>query len=197
MGTVCMQTMQQPRYGRPRGSGLDDSHQLESIAALLTANPGLRPTTAIRSLGIEDPSAIRRLRDKFRMDEARLMAKAQHGLHDNENSGRIVGRVASLRTSSRGRFISVRTIVPATAMPVPETPITVEPARIASQPLPFAVWCDFGLWAMTTAIEQQAAISKHLLRHPAVENALRAQLAVGAFLVAASTPRKPLKPRIH
>ena len=65
------------RYGRPKGSGVDDSRQLESIAALLAANPGLKPTTAIRSLGVEDPSVIRRLRDKFHSDQAKLLADAR------------------------------------------------------------------------------------------------------------------------
>ncbi len=71
------------RYGRPKGTGVDDSRQLESLAALLTANPALKPTTAIRSLGVEDPSVIRRLRDKFRMDQARLMADARRDFRTN------------------------------------------------------------------------------------------------------------------
>ncbi len=75
-GTDCMPTAN-VRYGRPKGSGLDDSQQLESVAALLAANPKLKPTTAIRSLGVEDPSTIRRLREKFRVEQARLMADAR------------------------------------------------------------------------------------------------------------------------
>ena len=71
------------RYGRPKGTGVDDSRQLESLAALLAANPALKPTTAIRSLGVEDPSVIRRLRDKFRMDQARLMADARRSVRTN------------------------------------------------------------------------------------------------------------------
>ena len=39
------------RYGRPKGTGLDDRKRLESIAAALVADPKLRPTTAIRALG--------------------------------------------------------------------------------------------------------------------------------------------------
>lgn len=53
------------RRGRPKGSGLDDTDALNEISALLAANPKLKPTTAIKSLGIDDPSAIRRLRDKL------------------------------------------------------------------------------------------------------------------------------------
>jgi hypothetical protein len=186
-----MPTMQ-PRYGRPRGSGLDDSRQLESIAALLAANPGLKPTTAIRSLGVEDPSAIRRLRDKFRMDQARLMANARHSFRSNGHTGRTLGRIAARR-----QIAGVRTNSPDAAMPLPDNDISVEPAHVALQPPLPAILFDLGLRALTTAIEQQAVLARHWLQHPAVDGAVRAQLAVGAFLVAVYSPRKPLTPRTH
>lgn len=56
---------QSSRRGRPKGSGLDDRKQLETISRLISQNPELKPTTAIRSLGITNPSTIRRLRDKY------------------------------------------------------------------------------------------------------------------------------------
>jgi hypothetical protein len=40
-------------------------------------------------------------------------------------------------------------------------------------------------------------LAQHWLRLPTIEMAMRGQLAIGAFVVAASTPRKPMKPRIH
>lgn len=191
-----MPTMQ-PRYGRPRGSGLDDSHQLESIAALLAANPVLKPTTAIRSLGVEDPSVIRRLRDKFRVDQARLMANARRSFHNSGSTGRSLARPGPLRSAPRLHIVSAASTIPAEPVIVPETKIVVETVRVEPQlPLP-AIMCDLGLWALTMAIEQQTVLARHWLQHPAVENALRGQLAVGAFLVAVSSPRKPLKPRIH
>ena len=197
MGTDCMPTMQ-PRYGRPRGSGLDDSQQLESIAALLAANPGLKPTTAIRSLGVEDPSAIRRLRDKFRVEQARLMANARPDFHDIGHSATPSRRAQPLRSAvSRRQLKSVRTSVPAGLPKAPDNDIAAEPAHVATQPPLLANWFDFGLRAMTTAIDQHAVLAQHWLRHPAVENAVRAQLAVGSFLVAVSSPRKPLTPRTH
>jgi hypothetical protein len=39
--------------------------------------PSSRPTTAIRSLGIEDPSLIRRLRNKYRAEHGVLQTNAQ------------------------------------------------------------------------------------------------------------------------
>jgi hypothetical protein len=55
------------RRGRPKGTGIDDSARLERIAELLRLHPDFKPTTAIRSMGFCDPSAIRRLRDKYKL----------------------------------------------------------------------------------------------------------------------------------
>jgi len=55
------------RRGRPKGTGIDDRVPLLRIAALMAENPGLKPTTAIRRLGITEPSVIRRLRDKYKV----------------------------------------------------------------------------------------------------------------------------------
>ncbi len=54
------------RRGRPKGTGIDDSDRIARIAALLKSHPELKPTTAIRLMGFSDPSAIRRLRDKYK-----------------------------------------------------------------------------------------------------------------------------------
>ena len=61
--------------GRPKGTGLNDAAQLRAIAGLMATNPDLRPTTAIKTLGITDPSVIRRLRDKFSAVESALIAE--------------------------------------------------------------------------------------------------------------------------
>jgi hypothetical protein len=183
------------RYGRPKGSGVDDSRHLQSIAALLAANPSLRPTTAIRSLGVEDPSVIRRLRDKFRVDQARLMADARHGFHTN---GRALDSLGPFQPALRRPLAaSVHTLIPAANDLAPEKTVAAATAHTAEQPPLPAIWCDLGLWAVATAIEQQAVLARHWLQLPAVEIAARGQLAIGAFIVAAMTPRKPLKPRTH
>ncbi len=54
------------RRGRPKGTGIDDTPMLEEIDSLIAANSELKPTTAIKALGITDPSTIRRLRDKYK-----------------------------------------------------------------------------------------------------------------------------------
>lgn len=58
-------TVKTATRGRPKGSGVNDASQLSKVQSLLSANPGMKPTTAIKSIGVTDPSAIRRLRDKF------------------------------------------------------------------------------------------------------------------------------------
>jgi hypothetical protein len=182
------------RYGRPKGTGVDDSRQLESLAALLVANPALRPTTAIRALGVEDPSVIRRLRDKFRMDQARLMADARRSFRSN---GRALPRPGPLQTTSRSMLASVRSHIAAPLHTATPEPTIAATAPALPQPTLLAVCYDFGLWAVGTAMEQQMVLATHWLRLPAIEVAVRGQLAIGAFVVAASTPRKPIKPRIH
>lgn len=74
--------------GRPKGSGIDDSKVLLDIGRLIETTPNLRPTTAIRRLGIQDPSTIRRLRDKYNASKDAIHAEliglpgARH-LNDN------------------------------------------------------------------------------------------------------------------
>jgi hypothetical protein len=65
--------------GRPKGTGLNDAAQLRAIAGLLAEQPDLKPTTAIKKLGINDPSVIRRLRDKYHSMETDLIAELKAG----------------------------------------------------------------------------------------------------------------------
>ncbi len=63
-----------PSRGRPVGSGIDDRERLLAITAVMAANPGIRPTTAIKALGFTDTSVIRRLRDKLKAAHPGVMA---------------------------------------------------------------------------------------------------------------------------
>jgi hypothetical protein len=55
------------RRGRPKGTGIDDSDRIARLDELLRVHPEMKPTTAIRLMGYSDPSAIRRLRDKYKV----------------------------------------------------------------------------------------------------------------------------------
>ena len=94
------------RRGRPKGSGIDDRKRLDAIARLIASNPSLKPTTAIRTLGITDPSVIRRLRDKFN-------ALRQDLMHD-------------LRTAANK--------TPAQASTPSRTPASIAKSRLPQQP---------------------------------------------------------------
>lgn len=67
-------SMTKASRGRPKGTGLNDAAQLRAIADLIAADPTLKPTTAIKTLGFSDPSIIRRLRDKYHLEADRLQA---------------------------------------------------------------------------------------------------------------------------
>lgn len=66
------------KRGRPKGTGIDDSDRIARLVELLRVHPDLRPTTAIRVMGFSDPSAIRRLRDKYKcfINSAKIRAAA-------------------------------------------------------------------------------------------------------------------------
>lgn len=55
------------RRGRPKGTGIDDSDRMARLDELLRVHPEMKPTTAIRLMGYSNPSAIRRLRDKYKL----------------------------------------------------------------------------------------------------------------------------------
>lgn len=57
------------KRGRPVGTGIDDRIWLRELARLRRLDPAKAPTTAIKSLGITDPSTIRRLRDKHKRQD--------------------------------------------------------------------------------------------------------------------------------
>ena len=54
-----------PQRGRPIGTGIDDRIWLREVDRLIRLAPTTTPTTAIKALGITDPSTIRRLREKY------------------------------------------------------------------------------------------------------------------------------------
>jgi hypothetical protein len=164
------------RYGRPKGSGLDDRQQLETVAALLAANPKLKPTTAIRSLGVEDPSAIRRLRDKFRVDQARLMADARRATRSN--------------AARNSRALSEHTPAPELARSRALVPVAPTAGELRPIPPSYALaagWCDLAYSMLAAAAQSQAVLLQHWLALPPVAATVRRQLALNSVAVAICT----------
>ena len=74
-----MSDQRRQRRGRPKGSGINDWERLFAIATVMSNDPKLRVTTAIKQLGFTDPSVIRRLRDKFKANKNLLLAERPIG----------------------------------------------------------------------------------------------------------------------
>lgn len=68
------------KRGRPKGSGIDDTIRLEAMAELMEKDTRMKPTTAIKALGITDTSTIRRLRDKFNSLKEKKSKKPSYSL---------------------------------------------------------------------------------------------------------------------
>lgn len=56
------------RRGCPKGTGIDDTPTLQRVADLLVATPGLRPTTAMKRVGVSSASHLRRLQEKWKTE---------------------------------------------------------------------------------------------------------------------------------
>lgn len=179
------------RYGRPKGTGLDDRRQLESIAALLAANPKLKPTTAIRALGVEDPSVIRRLRDKFRLEQAKLMADARR-VPRSSSAATVPAHV-----TCRSERTPASDVGPASARPVPTALSAPEPSNSMPAGVLAAHWLELGFTVLSAAAESQAKLTQYWLGLPQVSMALRGQLTVNAIAVAVCTRNGSRKHSLH
>jgi hypothetical protein len=119
------------RRGRPKGTGIDDSATLGAILAMLAANDDLKPTTAIRRTGITDPSVVRRLREKLKLEPPQALAasQAQPVAHTPSNRINISPVGIQPPKSEPGQN------VPITATPTSQPPRTQDTATRISQPL--------------------------------------------------------------
>lgn len=202
-------SLQTPRRGRPKGSGIDDQKYLSDIAAMIAAKPDLKPTTAIKALGITDPSAIRRLRDKFHQFSATLGtglgSAAGAGPHMiEEQPAKAVG--ASPRSIAADVSRNDETLralpepspvtapVQAEAAPVVAAPRTAAPASPIDL---FAMWCGLGLDVISTAMATQAAMSRSLTRLPHIDLALRQQLAFNELAMSLVPGRVVARTTLH
>ena len=206
-----------PRRGRPKGSGIDDGARLRQLAALLRDDPDLKPTTAIRALGVKDPSAIRRLRDKFNACRRELMSELEP--HRPSVAAPAPVQTVRLAAAPARRSLAAAHAAPARRVaPVgasvarpPESsirrPAEISGALQASDPLTIpapqrshldpasgewmTAWCGIGLQAMTSAVAAQVEFTHQMVRLPPMTAALRHHLALSelAFALYASGAR--------
>jgi len=171
--------------GRPKGRELRDGFHLKAIAELLSADPRLRPTTAIRNLGITDPSAVRRLRDKFKSMKMDLIGTDSSAV---SQPARHTVALVTARTPRRTAAPldapprSGNTIKPTAPSADPQVPVDAEKA---GNPLAM-FYCAYGvgLQAMTAMFDMQLAVVKHTLCSPAAKAVIRNQLWLTEFAVA-------------
>jgi hypothetical protein len=198
------------RRGRPKGSGLDDRKQLMNIAALIAADPNLKPTTAIRAIGVTDPSVIRRLRDKYNS-----MLERQQALTEAEVATR-AARSSEPHVHPLSQQAARHGAGPATlATAMPREPVLREVPRLEViagadagiaprrwEPLPpaadwFAAWCGFGLSAAAGAFETQVALMQQMLRLPPVAMVLSSQITINDLAMAMVPCPRILRPTLH
>lgn len=87
--------MSNRKRGRPKGTEIDDSDVLGKIAELIFCSPSLKPTTAIKRLGIYDESVIRRLREKWKKQREELLLSVTSKRKQTRSSGARYSRDAN------------------------------------------------------------------------------------------------------
>jgi hypothetical protein len=158
------------RRGRPKGSGLDDSSQLRRVADLLEADPNLRPTTAIKAIGVSDPSTIRRLREKLKVEPLRSPGG---GVAQSPAAFSAAPQVSDRAPATAGAgFASAASSVEMGAGLVEASASVPSESEAAL----FTQWCALGLSAVSSTLEAHVALMTDLLRTPQVECALRQQI---------------------
>jgi len=156
--------------GRPVGTGIDDSDRLKSIVDLLSANPELRPTTAIKSLGLSDPSIIRRLRDKLK-----TMPASHHGHAGGPDETPPSSHV------KRHRVAAASNVRPFKISELPSKP-AANPAAPSAASTPMdalsLAFMDMTVRAVSATLTAQQALFSLMLQNPFVRLALHQHVAL-------------------
>ena len=192
--------------GRPKGSGINDQAKLLEIARVICSNPRMKPTTAIKAIGVTDPSAVRRLRDKFHEAQGHLAGQAGAPLPAKPTLNPPSVPASTVPASHRPaasaapalRSVPLRVVEPAKqADPFPALELghglaALLPAKASrTDDLPIAAFFfGFGLNAATALFEQQMMIAQSMMKLPPVRDLIRSQIAVTEFMfsVARSSP---------
>jgi hypothetical protein len=199
------------KRGRPPGTGKNDTDRLMKIAALMAADPALKPTTAIKQIGETDPSTIRRLRDKLNEQYALMTAAAP---------------TAALAAPQPPQLDVIADVAPVVALvPMPITPTTaqlaiptVTPAPIATaavqidkapeiefehlfKPAPvqdpfmiFGKWFGNGIETAAVLFEQQMMFAQSMLKAAPMKAMWRQQIVATEYLLMLSGPGQRIAP---
>jgi hypothetical protein len=200
------------KRGRPPGTGKNDTDRLLKIAALMAADPALKPTTAIKQIGETDPSTIRRLRDKYNEQHALLMSETSSTLGAPHITRHLTAPTiaAPAIVFSPASVVEQPTVVAATKtvaatvtplIPVAQPMPTVRAAEVEIdfEPLfkpapvqdPFMVlgkWFGNGIETAAVLFEQQMMFAQTMLKATPVKAMWRQQIVATEYLLMLSGP---------
>lgn len=182
-----------PTRGRPKGTGIDDRIWLREMERLMRLDPGLRPTSAIKALGVTDPSAIRRLRDKYAAGERYLNADHSGAPRARRVRASVAAQAAATdpvkRQRPSPRFVSSASASSANSQPdVPPGPRpgADEPSAVLSQlwgqafqnAALFAQWSAIAMTAWSRTPVGALWLGQHVAINDAIAAAIREQTQV-------------------
>lgn len=184
-----------PRRGRPKGTGIDDSSRLREIAALMVDDPELKATTAIKKIGISDPSVIRRLRDKFNSEKDNLLnggelPELKPSAFRNEPKLSNVNRTMALNHSRE----PTKTSIPQTGSATNRDKDQDEDPRQANFPKPeqqeiMQRLISNSLRTASSIVSMNYAIATQTFHTPAVRSLMRYQIAFSQALLGVAGPQ--------
>ena len=203
------------KRGRPPGTGKNDTDRLFKIAALMAADPALKPTTAIKRIGETDPSTIRRLRDKFHEQQALLgnaptiatspvpapMAEpasppVQHRFAAVAQQAAPIIIAAPLQAIAAAvatpALAVTRPPVAAVAPPTVKAEIDFEPlfkpAPVQDPFMAFGKWFGNGIETAAVLFEQQMLFAQSMLKATPMKAMWRQQIVATEYLLMLSGP---------
>ena len=197
-GLTPMQSDQSQR-GRPKGTGIDDSSRLRQIAALIAENPELRPTTAIKNIGIFDPSIIRRLRDKFNSNKEQLLSETDCNdfrkapFRKELSDQHVEARTMALNNSREPTKSEAPASRPSKSDDSNSDDESSKPGFIEpiSQDALLRM-VSAGLRSASTMFQLQLVIATQSFHSPAMRSALRYQLAFSQAMLGFSGPQRAM-----
>lgn len=150
----------------------------------------LKPTTAIKAIGVSDPSSIRRLREKLKVLPAGS-ATAARGRSEGEPLPAVSQQAGARDAPAAGRGN-------ASAAPGATSAGALAEFLFSDvQDTWLAQWCAFGFSAMSSSVEAQMAAMNDFLRVPQIESALRQQLLFNEVAKAFCPKRSDVRSTLH
>jgi hypothetical protein len=196
------------KRGRPPGTGKNDTDRLMKIAALMAADPALKPTTAIKQIGETDPSTIRRLRDKLNEQYALMTAAAPTAalaapqlpqLDVIADVAPVVAPVPMAITPAIAAQPAIPAPVAVAAVQIDKAPeIEFEhlfkPAPVQDPFMIFGKWFGNGIETAAVLFEQQMMFAQSMLKAAPMKAMWRQQIVATEYLLMLSGPGQRIAP---